>query len=81
MAEIVLIRHGQTEWSANGRHTSYTDLDLTETGIDQARAVGERLAERYRAEHSSVGAERIDGAQPLDDVAAILAERVWRALG
>ena len=50
MAEIVLIRHGQTEWSANGRHTSYTDLDLTEAGIDQARAVGERLAGRRFAE-------------------------------
>ena len=50
MAEIVLIRHGQTEWSANGRHTSYTDLDLTETGIDQAKAVWERLAGRTFAE-------------------------------
>jgi broad specificity phosphatase PhoE len=43
MAEIVLIRHGQTEWSANGRHTSYTDLDLTEAGVRQARKAGERL--------------------------------------
>lgn len=46
MAEIVLIRHGQTEWSAAGRHTSYTDLDLTEVGERQARAAGERLAGR-----------------------------------
>ena len=46
MAEIVLIRHGQTEWSANGRHTSYTDLDLTATGEQQARDVGARLAGR-----------------------------------
>jgi probable phosphoglycerate mutase len=49
MAEIVLIRHGQTEWSANGRHTSYTDLDLTETGVDQARKAGERLRGRFFA--------------------------------
>jgi len=46
MAEIVLIRHGQTEWSANGRHTSYTDLDLTAVGEQQARAAGERLGGR-----------------------------------
>jgi probable phosphoglycerate mutase len=46
MAEIVLIRHGQTEWSAAGRHTSYTDLDLTPEGERQARAVGERLSGR-----------------------------------
>jgi broad specificity phosphatase PhoE len=46
MAEIVLIRHGQTEWSANGRHTSYTDLDLTEAGVQQAREAGRRLGGR-----------------------------------
>ena len=46
MAEIVLIRHGQTEWSANGRHTSYTDLDLTPAGEQQAREAGARLGGR-----------------------------------
>jgi broad specificity phosphatase PhoE len=46
MAEIVLIRHGQTEWSANGRHTSYTDLDLTGAGVEQARQAGRRLGGR-----------------------------------
>jgi broad specificity phosphatase PhoE len=46
MAEIVLIRHGQTEWSANGRHTSYTDLDLTDAGLEQARQIGRRLGGR-----------------------------------
>ncbi|MEU4217793.1 histidine phosphatase family protein [Actinoplanes sp. NPDC026623] len=46
MGEIVLIRHGQTEWSAAGRHTSYTDLELTGDGERQARAAGERLAGR-----------------------------------
>jgi broad specificity phosphatase PhoE len=46
MGEIVLIRHGQTEWSAAGRHTSYTDLELTPEGERQAREAGERLAGR-----------------------------------
>jgi len=46
MAEIVLIRHGQTEWSANGRHTSYTDIDLTPAGVEQARDVGRKLSGR-----------------------------------
>lgn len=49
MAEIVLVRHGQTEWSANGKHTSYTDLDLTEAGVEQAREVGKKLAGRVFA--------------------------------
>jgi broad specificity phosphatase PhoE len=46
MAEIVLIRHGQTEWSASGRHTSYTDIDLTPDGERQARELGAQLADR-----------------------------------
>jgi broad specificity phosphatase PhoE len=46
MTEIVLIRHGQTEWSANGRHTSFTDLELTAEGEAQARRAGERLGGR-----------------------------------
>ncbi|GIE86959.1 histidine phosphatase family protein [Actinoplanes regularis] len=46
MAEIVVIRHGQTEWSANRRHTSYTDLELTPEGEAQARRAGQRLGGR-----------------------------------
>jgi probable phosphoglycerate mutase len=46
MGEIVLIRHGQTEWSAAGKHTSYTDLDLTAEGEQQALEAGKRLADR-----------------------------------
>jgi probable phosphoglycerate mutase len=37
------VRHGETEWSENGRHTSRTDLDLTEAGVEAARSVAEKL--------------------------------------
>ncbi|HEY1177550.1 MAG TPA: histidine phosphatase family protein, partial [Phytomonospora sp.] len=44
MAEIFLVRHGQTEWSLSGRHTSVTDLDLTPTGEEQALRLRPLLA-------------------------------------
>jgi broad specificity phosphatase PhoE len=39
MPEVVLVRHGETEWSAAGRHTSRTDLPLTERGRSRASAL------------------------------------------
>ncbi|MEV0646837.1 histidine phosphatase family protein [Phytomonospora sp. NPDC050363] len=44
MAEILLIRHGQTEWSLSGQHTSVTDLDLTTVGVEQAERLRPLLA-------------------------------------
>jgi probable phosphoglycerate mutase len=41
--EVVLIRHGQTEWSLSGKHTGRTDIALTDLGRRQADALGEML--------------------------------------
>ncbi|HEU4512303.1 MAG TPA: histidine phosphatase family protein [Nocardioidaceae bacterium] len=42
--EVWLVRHGETEWSRDRRHTSFTDLPLTENGIATAEQLGPRLA-------------------------------------
>lgn len=43
---MVLVRHGETEWSRTGRHTGRTDVPLTDEGERQARAVGAALRRR-----------------------------------
>ena len=43
-AELWLVRHGETEWSRDGKHTSTTDLDLTESGVEVASTLRDKLA-------------------------------------
>jgi broad specificity phosphatase PhoE len=43
---IVLARHGETEWSASGQHTSRSDIPLTDRGREAAKQLGERLKGR-----------------------------------
>lgn len=49
LSEIVLVRHGETEWSRTGRHTGLTDVPLTERGRRESEAVGVALRERQFA--------------------------------
>jgi broad specificity phosphatase PhoE len=43
---VLLLRHGETEWSRSGRHTGRTDVPLTDEGRERARALGEALSRR-----------------------------------
>lgn len=43
--DVWLVRHGETQWARDGRHTSTTDVPLTPLGEAQARALRERLAQ------------------------------------
>ena len=42
--QVWLVRHGETEWSRDGRHTSVTDIELTAHGAEQGAALRGRLS-------------------------------------
>jgi broad specificity phosphatase PhoE len=76
--EIVVVRHGETEWSAAGKHTSRTDLSLTEEGRRRAALLADALAGRSfalvlssplrRARETCELAGLADGAEISDDL-------------
>ena len=43
MHKLVLIRHGESTWNLENRFTGWTDVDLTPTGVEQAKAAGRLL--------------------------------------
>jgi 2,3-bisphosphoglycerate-dependent phosphoglycerate mutase len=48
MYKLVLVRHGESTWNLENRFTGWTDVDLTPTGVEQAKTAGKLLkAEGY----------------------------------
>ena len=78
---LLLLRHGETEWSRDGKHTSRTDLDLTETGRERAKVLGEALRELELRDTWVVSSPRRRAIQTaelagltIDEVSPLLAE-------
>lgn len=45
MATMILLRHGQSLWNASNKFTGWTDIDLSEIGVEEARLAGQQLSE------------------------------------
>ncbi|QZT63744.1 acid phosphatase [Mycolicibacterium austroafricanum] len=56
---LILLRHGETEWSKSGKHTSRTELELTEHGRGQALAAADTLKQMQLQDPFVVTSPRI----------------------
>ena len=77
MGDLILLRHGETEWSLAGKHTGRTDIPLTPRGEAHARAVAPLLSRRHIVAVFTSPAKRavttaalagLDHAQPQPDL-------------
>jgi broad specificity phosphatase PhoE len=76
--QLVLVRHGETEWTITGQHTGRTDIPLTDNGREEARRLGAFLGGRAfacvlsspltRALETCRLSGRGDGVETTDDL-------------
>jgi probable phosphoglycerate mutase len=67
--QIIIVRHGQTEWNIKGIRQGYLDSPLTARGLAQAKALGQRLSrERFSALYSSDLGRALQTAQEIANV-------------
>ncbi|WP_406816779.1 acid phosphatase [Mycobacterium sp. M23085] len=78
---LVLLRHGETEWSKSGQHTGRTEVELTEAGRKQAKLAGRVLGELKLVDplvissprQRALATARLAGLS-VDEVSELLAE-------
>ena len=67
--QIIIVRHGQTEWNIRGIRQGYLDSPLTARGMAQAKALAQRVArEKFTALYSSDLGRAVQTAQEIADV-------------
>ena len=53
MIKLVLVRHGQSQWNLENRFTGWTDVELSEQGIKEAKEAGTKRTKGSRAAEKS----------------------------
>jgi broad specificity phosphatase PhoE len=78
---LLLLRHGETEWSKSGQHTGRTEIELTDTGRAQAMIAGRVLGELKLDQPLVVSSPRqraLDTARladiAIDEISPLVAE-------
>ncbi|MEC9324103.1 MAG: acid phosphatase [Actinomycetota bacterium] len=72
---LILLRHGETEWSKTGKHTSRTELDLTPHGRGQAQAAADTLSQMALQDPYVVCSPRVR-AQTTAELAGLTIDEV-----
>lgn len=72
---LILLRHGETEWSKTGKHTSRTELDLTPHGRGQAQAAADTLSQMALRDPYVVCSPRVR-AQTTAELAGLTIDEV-----
>ncbi len=74
MAYLVLVRHGQSEWNAKGLWTGWTDVNLSETGREEARQAGSLIQNIAIAIAFTSALKR--ASQTLDEIKKVLGKDI-----
>ena len=84
MLKLVLVRHGQSEWNLENKFTGWTDVNLSEQGIKEAKEAGKALKEKgfeFDLAYSSVlkrAEDTLDYILKEMDETDIQVKRSWR---
>jgi broad specificity phosphatase PhoE len=74
MGQLILLRHGETEWSRSGRHTGRTDIPLTAAGEAAARQLAAWLSSRHIVRTLTSPASRAARTAELAGLTAAVAD-------
>ena len=73
MAKLVLVRHGESKWNKLGLWQGWTDIDLTDNGIEQAKAVGREVRNIHF--DNAYSSPLVRASKTLEEILKVLGQR------